>query len=166
MTIIQLNTDHISQYKALRLKGLQTDPEAFGALYEEEINQPDSFWESRLKNNNIFGAFEKENLIGIIHFNKLSQIKTKHRGILWGMFVDLEWQNKKIGSQLLTHLLEYAKNHAQQIHLSCVTNNDAAVGLYKKYGFIIYGTEPDSLYFKNTYYDEYLMVYRYKKNQQ
>jgi ribosomal protein S18 acetylase RimI-like enzyme len=146
MTIIQLNTDHTSQYKALRLKGLQTDPEAFGALYEEEINQPDSFWESRLKNNNIFGAFEKENLIGIIHFNKLSLIKTKHRRILWGMYVHPEAQNKKIGSQLLTHLLE------------------AAIKLYTKYGFKMYGTEPNSLYFKNTYYNEYLMVYTYKNN--
>ncbi len=162
INIMLLRTKDFQQYKELRLKGLLEFPKAFSASYSEEENKSDLFWKSRIKKNIIFGAFENKKLIGVIHFSQLKPRKMNHRGIIWGMFVDPQWQNKKIDSLLLESLIKYAKLLVQQLHLTCITTNNTAIALYKKYGFIIHTTKSKSLLYENSYFDEHLMMYEYR----
>ncbi len=166
MQIAQLTHEHLSQYKALRLQGLLEFPEAFGALYEEEVDQPDSFWESRLTNNRIFGTFNNETLVGIVHFSQVSQAKTKHRGFVRGMYVDKAWQNKKVGSKLLKHVIEYAKPLVTQLHLTCISTGTPAITFYVKHGFRMYATDPDSFFYRDYYYNSNLLMYEYENEKE
>ena len=55
-------------------------------------------------------------------------------------------------------MIAHAKKRVIQLHLTVVTHNRAAVKLYEKNGFRIYGTEPRSLKIGDNFYDEHLMV--------
>ena len=55
-------------------------------------------------------------------------------------------------------MIAHAKKRVIQLHLTVVTSNTAAVKLYEKNGFRIYGTEPRSLKISDVFYDEHMMI--------
>ncbi|WP_252312477.1 hypothetical protein [Sinobaca sp. H24] len=66
MTIRFLNINDVYDFRELRIKGLQTDPTAFGSTYDREINLPLKKFEERLKhspNQFTVGCFDKNKLI-------------------------------------------------------------------------------------------------------
>lgn len=145
-------------FQALRLSALQAHPEAFGSSYEEEsILSIDSFKEG-YKKCAIFGAFKANALIGCAGFFIQSPIKMRHRGVLFSMYVEPSYRNKGIGNLLIKSLINHAKKHVIQLHTTVVTNNQSALNLYEKNGFVTYGTEPNALKINNYFYDEHLMV--------
>lgn len=137
---------------------LQDHPEAYGSSYEEESSWGDDIFERRLNNNAIFGTFENEKLIATCCFHQQTSLKTQHRGFLWGIYTIEEERGKGIGSDIMDHVIEHARDHVIQLHLTCITENERAAMFYQKHGFEIYGTKPRSLYVNGDYYDEYLMV--------
>jgi ribosomal protein S18 acetylase RimI-like enzyme len=145
-------------WKALRLEALQNISEAFGSSFEEESIQPDKFFKDAILFNNIFVAFIEKQPVGIIVLGIESMLKKQHQGIIWGMYVKPQYQRQNIASALIDRAIEHAKSCVEQLHLDCVTTNDAAIKMYEKYGFNIYGTEPQSLKINNNFFDTYLMV--------
>lgn len=65
-----------------------------------------------------------------------------------------------IGKVMLNKLIDIAKEKGyEQIELEVVSNNERAIGLYKKLGFEIYGTFPNNMKYKDgTYADVYWMM--------
>lgn len=55
-------------------------------------------------------------------------------------------------------VLSYAKSRVIQLHATVVTTNQAALRLYEKNGFKVYGTEPRSLKVGNQFYDEHMLI--------
>lgn len=52
------------------------------------------------------------------------------------------WRGKGLGEALLRHCIHYARgNGAEVLYLEVREDNDAAVALYQKYGFIVRGTQ-------------------------
>lgn len=69
-----------------------------------------------------------------------------------------EYRGLGIGTKLFQQLEEWAKSHTiSRLELTVVTENAAAVALYKKMGFEIEGTKRNSLLIKGTYFNEYFM---------
>jgi ribosomal protein S18 acetylase RimI-like enzyme len=91
-------------------------------------------------------------------FYSLNSVKTKHRGFIWGMYTQPEYRGQGIASALIQTIINYANSRVTQLHLTCVTGNLGGVALYQKYGFKIYGTEPNALKIGDTFFDEYLMI--------
>lgn len=162
MNIRQLTTDDWSLYKQVRLKALKECPEAFGSSYEEEAEYSENQFKEMLAQNDLFGVFEGEALIAMAGYFTLKGLKTKHRGFLFGLYVEPQFRNQSVASKLLLDLLRHAKSKMSQIHLSVVTTNEAALKLYKKHGFEIYGTEPHSLKIGESFFDEYLMALQFE----
>jgi ribosomal protein S18 acetylase RimI-like enzyme len=158
MTIKLLHHHDWQAWKKLRLQALLDAPTSFGSSYEEEVVLPDSFFQEELKKNDIFGAYVNNELVACVGFYVLSSLKTKHRGVMWGMYTDPRYRGKGIATRLIETLISHAKSRIIQLHLKCVTNNMHAVTLYQKHGFAIYGTEPRALKIGNDFFDEYLMV--------
>lgn len=146
------------QWKALRLEALQNSPAIFGSTFEEESLLSDQEFKNRLTKNAIFGAFVENQLVGCAGLYTLGQLKTKHRCILWGMYIQPEHRGKGIANGLVQAVIDCAKSRATQLHLSVVTTNLIAIALYEKHGFRIYGTEPKSLKSGDEFYDEHLMI--------
>ncbi|CZL29099.1 putative acetyltransferase YhhY [Legionella pneumophila] len=158
MKIRQLfNADwHI--WKDIRLEALNNSPESFGSSYEEEVLMTDADFQNGLSKGYVLGAFVDDLLVSSAGLYTLNSLKTKHRGVLWGMYTRLEYRGKGIATALIQTLIQHAKIHVTQLHLTCVTSNFVARAFYQKQGFRIYGTEPKALKINDTFYDEYLMV--------
>ena len=158
VNISLLDQDDWQAWKDLRLEALQNAPHTFGASIEEVYTLDQKDFQSLLSKNKIFGAFLNTQLIGCTGFYVLNSLKTKHRGVLWGMYVTPKHRGKNIADSLVDAVISYSKSIVEQLNLKCVMTNHSAVKLYKKHGFKIYGTEPRALKVDNKYYDEYIMV--------
>jgi ribosomal protein S18 acetylase RimI-like enzyme len=79
---------------------------------------------------------------------------------VWGVFVRPEWRGQGIAAQLLDELLARARQLAglEQLQLSVVTGQEAAVHLYQSLGFQQYGLERRALRIGEHYVDEFHMV--------
>ncbi|WBA55312.1 GNAT family N-acetyltransferase [Providencia sp. 21OH12SH02B-Prov] len=77
---------------------------------------------------------------------------------LSSVFVEPEFRGLGIAEKLLQSVKNYAIKHVEQIMLSVVDGNVAAIKLYEKQGFKIYGVEPRALKEGTEYRDEILMA--------
>ncbi|EFM12493.1 GCN5-related N-acetyltransferase [Paenibacillus curdlanolyticus YK9] len=159
-----LHTD-VEDYWKLRLAALQGFPEAFGASYEEVKDNSIAAVRERIgitEENFILGAFQEGQLIGMVGFRREHQVKVKHKGILWGMYVKQDFQGRGIGKELVQELISRAKQlqGLEQINLMVADHNDRAIALYHTIGFTKYGKEMNAMKLGNSYVHEDLMVYR------
>ena len=102
MEIRQLTAADAEVYRDLRLEGLQTNPEAFGASFEEEMDLSIESFASRLKGQGTFtfGAFNQEDLLGVATLVQANKVKLKHKAsILPFMFL----QKTRIGHRKTTN---------------------------------------------------------------
>lgn len=156
--IRQLNVGDAQAYRAIRLEALKAYPNAYGATYAQAIKQPIGAFTQTLEQATLFGAFDNDELCGIVCFVACEGAQDNHIGHLYQMYVKSSVQGKGIGLLLIQELLDYAHPIVRQVHLGVGTNNHSALALYKRSGFEIYGTEPRALCVSGTYIDEHLMV--------
>jgi ribosomal protein S18 acetylase RimI-like enzyme len=159
-TIRQLVAADAATFRDIRLEGLRTAPEAFGSSYEAEAGMSDAEIAKWIGNGYIAGARIDGKLIGVAGFFVESGAKSAHRGRIWGVYVRPAARGRGVAGALLEHLIAHARPLVEQVHLSVVTENAAAVALYRRLGFTTYGTEPRALRIGERYFDEYLMVLR------
>jgi ribosomal protein S18 acetylase RimI-like enzyme len=148
-------------WKAIRLEAVKAHPEAFGSSYEEESLYSDEDFKQDLTKSNIFGAFSKNGLIGIVGFFKLKPLKMQHRGTMFSMYIKLEYRGQGAAAQLIQAVINHARQNVLQLHCTVVSENKLATKFYQKYGFQIYGTEPQALKVDEKFYDEHLMILKF-----
>jgi len=148
-------------YNTLREIALDSVPEAFGSTNQEENLYRKNRFESNVTHQQSFimGAFNDEELVGMVGFLKLEKIKMQHKGIIWGMFVKSEVRGRGIGSELMKNTLEKAAqiNYLQKINLDVNAENPAAIHLYEKIGFTSFGSEKNALLVDGKMYDIVMM---------
>jgi ribosomal protein S18 acetylase RimI-like enzyme len=165
LVVRQLAAPDAAAFRAIRLEGLQTSPEAFGSTYEAESGRSVAEFARTLERSYVAGAFAGEALVGVAGFYVLDGPKVRHRGNIWGVYVQGSQRGRGVGKALIINLLDHARTLVQQVHLTVVTENAGAKALYERLGFAVYGTEPRSLRVGERYYDEHLMVRRLDKTQ-
>ena len=47
--VIKLTPEDWENFKAIRLKALETDPTAFGSSYKQEVNRSEEIWKQKLE---------------------------------------------------------------------------------------------------------------------
>ncbi|GAC1381989.1 MAG: GNAT family N-acetyltransferase [Ktedonobacteraceae bacterium] len=151
----------------LRLRALQNNPEAFSGTYVETLAYGIERYAERLRSegdNFWLGAFVEGRLVGMVGFRRAEGIKNQHKGMLLGMYMVPEVRGHGIGKALVNELIARAKNieGLEQIHLEVVTTNEAARSLYRLLGFEVCGVTPRGLKMGHQYWDEELMVLRFK----
>lgn len=155
----RLGPDDAAIYRELRLIGLKECPEAFAASFEDEAERPIAWFSERLQSSFVFGSFADETRLGgVAGLRPHSAAKLAHIGVLWGMYVAPVARGRGIGAALVRRMIEEAANRVEQVHLSVVATNEAAIGLYAKAGFKQYGLEKRALKVGGRYYDEILMA--------
>lgn len=148
----------LSGYREIRLESLKAHPEAFGDTYEAAVQRDASHFLEGLRRMTIFGASQNERLVGLAAYSRNEGQKTMHRGNLFQMYVRPEARGTGCALELVESVAAYAASEVKQLHLCVTASNDAAIRLYERAGFHIYGTEPRSLYVDGRYIDEHLMV--------
>ncbi len=160
-----LESGDYEAFCTIRNQALETFPMAFAATPSEEFPKQKQRYDNTMKSqyNFIMGAFKGQELIGMAGFVKEYWAKTKHKGIIWGLFVLPKHMGNGIGSKLLKSTVEkaFTNEGLQQILLSVVNDNDKALALYKKAGFEPYGIERKALKVNEHWLDEIHMI-KYK----
>lgn len=110
------------------------------------------------KTNIMLLAMDGDEIAGIATINSSHKIKARHEGEL-GIVVAKKYQGKGIGSELITRLIDWAKNNGvtTRIRLDTRADNTLAVSLYLKFGFIVEGCCKNSTLLDGKYYDLYIM---------
>ena len=163
MNIRLLEESDAIEYRELRLEALQNNPEAFATTYEDEIKKTFEDYRNRLSRKDFwtFGAFDNNQLIGVVTLIREQGHKLRHRTSIVAMYVTSEGRRKGTGKSLMLLAIQHAKQMEgiEQIYLSVVTTNTAAIRLYQSLGFEVFGTEKRAMKSSDaTYWDEYHMV--------
>ncbi|MBW4542672.1 MAG: GNAT family N-acetyltransferase [Myxacorys chilensis ATA2-1-KO14] len=148
-------------YHSVRLQALHEQPPAFGSVPEVEPNLSETA--ARLAESDeccFFGAFQDEQLIGIIRLSRYSAPNEKHRAYIAGLYVLPQFRCRGYGRVLVSEALSRAANISgiRRVNLTVVTQQEVAIRLYQSFGFHIYGTEPETFSRDGQFYDEHLMT--------
>jgi L-phenylalanine/L-methionine N-acetyltransferase len=102
--------------------------------------QSAEIWRQRLATNDErqlkLVALHQGDVIGNLGLEQFSRVRRAHCASL-GMGVSVAWQGKGVGSMLLAAALEVADNwmNLRRVELTVYADNEAAIGLYRKFGF-------------------------------
>jgi RimJ/RimL family protein N-acetyltransferase len=86
--------------------------------------------------------------------------KTRHNGLLWGVYVRPEARGTGLAAALVERVLDHAHGVVEEVRLAAVSSNLTALRLYARLGFTAYATEPRALKVGDAYHDEVLMLRR------
>ncbi|MCJ2046308.1 GNAT family N-acetyltransferase [Methylobacterium sp. J-078] len=166
-TIRRLRPTDAAAFRTLRLDGLARHPEAFGASWEAEVEQPLAWFAATLENHAVFGAWRTgDGLVGIAGLYIPDAMKLRHKGTLWGVFVRPDARRSGIATSLIRAVIDHAATCVEDVSLSVGATNATALRCYEAAGFVSYGLEPRALKIANTYYAEVLMVLPIKQSDQ
>lgn len=160
-TVRALIPSDAAAYRSLRLQALAEAPAAFSSSYEEESAYSLEIFRARIPNDGasvILGAFAGNTLVGMAGFLASERVKTRHKGTLWGVYVQPDWRSRGLGKQLVGHVIAHAARHVLLLQAVVVTTNESARRMYHRLGFVPYGIERNALRIDSTFYDEELLV--------
>ncbi|GGE70390.1 GNAT family N-acetyltransferase [Priestia taiwanensis] len=158
----------VEAFWKLRLEGLHNSPLNFGSSYEEVAARPfERVQETFLQQEDSFiiGAFEGDQLVGMMGFSRETGKKSLHKGTIWGVYVTEAKRGKGLAGLLLQMTLKHARqiDGLERILLTVSAHNEHAIRLYEKHGFVAYGKEPEALKVDGQYVDEIYMSFAWKK---
>lgn len=108
-------------------------------------------------NSIILIALEGEKIIARAELDGYPGAKLHHNA-RFSISVRKDYWNKKIGTKLMTEIIECArKMNLRNIELEVVVDNKAAIALYHKMGFSDIGTYKDFWFANNSYSDAIIM---------
>ena len=109
MLIRPLTATDAASYQPLRLRALQEHPEAFASAFEDEQQLSLETIATRFQQSSAerytLGAFEGEELSGLLFFHRWEGQKICHRASIGGMYVPPEHRGRGIGKALLLNAI-------------------------------------------------------------
>lgn len=145
-------------FRRLRLRALAAHPEAFGnSVADEEATQMTTVAE-RLARGDTFGAFAAAGPVGMAGFFQETGEKRRHKGLLWGVYVDPDHRGTGLAGRLVDRVLEHAAGRVEMLYLGVAVENRPARRLYEGRGFVAIGVEPHAFKLADRYVDELMMV--------
>lgn len=162
--IRELNPTDFHAWNELRHLALESEPINFGSSNEDESAKRSELYEQNMscKDRLILGAFAGDRLVGTVGFFRYHHQKTRHKGMIWGVFVHPDYQGQGLGTKLMQKMLERVleMNGLDIILIGYTEGNEAAQKLYQKLGFKVFGREVGCLKHQGQYFNEVLMQLR------
>ena len=150
-TVRVLTTDDAAELFRLRREALLDSPFSFTASPEEESTT--SSVENvratlkRSPHSPVFGAFAGPRLVGMLGLYREPRRKAAHKVNLWGTFVTPEWRGKGLAKALLEAAVAYARTleGVTDVQLGVTESAADARRVYERFGFKVWGTEPNAI---------------------
>ncbi|OAI24942.1 GCN5 family acetyltransferase [Methylosinus sp. R-45379] len=161
LTIRRLTTADAAEFHALRQEGFRLHEREFRFAPEDEAHLTLEDVAARLARDFVVGAFEGETLQGVAGLAGFAGAKTKHKALLWGMYLRERHRGAGGADALMAALIEHARATYEIITLTVMRDNARALRFYARWGFTIYGVEPASVKTaEGAYLGEALMALR------
>ena len=144
-----LTATDANSFVELRKTSLSTDPFAFGADPDQEIDVDEVRRTLLAKHDEdfILGYFDGEKLGGMIGVIRHTNAKRRHKAWVWGMYVDEAYRNSGVGKRLLETALALAREFKdlRKVTLTASSTATSAIRLYMRFGFTEFGREVDAI---------------------
>lgn len=140
----------------LKAVGGESDNLTFGAAgIPFTVAQEEQLLASIQQNSHkaIFLALDEDRIVGNATVDGSKNIRFAHRCNL-AITVRKDYWGRGIGSGLMERLIAYAKSfNAEVINLEVRSDNERAKALYRKFGFVSFGTIPKFMKINGQYFD-------------
>ncbi len=161
----RLNGSDAEVFQALRLESFRLEPRAFRFAPADEAHIAPDAVAARLTRDFVIGAFNADDsqLIGVGGLAWGDGAKTRHKALLYGMYVKAAHRGSGAADEIMEKLIDEASAKVEIVTLTVVSTNLRALRFYERWGFRAYGVEERSA--KNgdgDYLDETLMALRLK----
>ncbi len=130
----------------------------------ERIKRNEDYIQSMDANTHAFVAVCKEiqnrdGIIGWASLNVHANLRKRHMGAI-ALMVHKDYQGMKVGTKLMEAMLDVADNWLmlKRLELSVFVDNERAITLYQKFGFVIEGTLVQASIRNGQYVDEFTMA--------
>lgn len=148
-------------FRRVRLEALRSHPEAFTASYEDEALLSQAQFAERLAapGQTRFGAFAGDEMVALVGLHLRPGLKELHKASLFSMYVAAEHRRSGLAQQLVTAVIEAARDAgALVLQLFVTVGNAPAQRLYRQMGFVPFGIERRAIRVGGAFYDEELMA--------
>lgn len=151
---------------AAAISELMADPEVFGGLLQLPFPS-EELWRQRLteatspgKTDLLLVAILDGKLVGMAGLHPDGMALRRRHAMSLGICVAADAQGHGVGKALMAALLDYVDNWAQVLRTELIvyTDNERAIGLYKRFGFQIEGTLRAHALRNGQYVDAYAMA--------
>lgn len=149
MSAIRLTPIHAPAYRALMLDAYTRHPDAFTSSPEERAALPLSWWEERLADGDgapqaVFACLHEGALVAVAGMAYEQREKLRHKASLFGAYVVERHRRRGLAAHVVEACLAHARSRGgvTVVQLSVSEGNAAALRLYERMGFAVYGREP------------------------
>lgn len=148
-SVVRLGVEQAGAYRALMLEAYEVHPEAFSSTVAERAELPLTWWERRLADpaapdDGVFGALVAGRLVGVVGLSFERREKSRHKGRLFGIYLQREARGRGLGHRLVETALAAARARPGTliVQLTVSARNASAQRLYAHCGFVPFGVEP------------------------
>lgn len=179
-TVIRLGPGDAERYARLRLRMLTLAPWAFSATPEDDeaLDVPHlammfarehhaTFAIEAARSLKTDGQTESESgghpvLVASASLTRATGPKFSHRARVWGVFVEPAYRGRALGKALMDAVITHARSWpgVAFLDLSVSANSPEAQRLYERFGFVVWGREPEATEHDGRRYDEIHMTLR------
>jgi RimJ/RimL family protein N-acetyltransferase len=160
-----IRAEDLAAYKALRLEALRSHPEAYGSDYSEQVNEPDSFWEGRIRSSVegdasriVVAADAGGGLAGMAGVFRDGGVKLRHSAVLVAVYVAPRWRGRRLADAMVGEAVAWCAGVGVRIvRLAVATGNVPAIRCYQRCGFQVCGVQSEVIRVGDTYHDELMM---------
>jgi len=152
--------EDIAAMREIRLEMLRQHPEAFAADLETEEAMTLADFAARATTSVTFGGYVEGALAGSVVFVRPERRKVAHTGLLAAMYVRPAYRGTGFADAMVEAVIDHAIGVVEQIELTVNAENERAIALYERHGFIAYGCKPRSIRVGDKTYDEVMMMRR------
>jgi len=151
-------------YLRVRVSQIELEPNAFAESPIEVRGKTSAATAERLAAPRdvsfIVGAFADSEIVATAGYFRRMELKTRHKGRVWGVFVAPVFRGQGLGRLVMNKLIAEARRveGLEQLDLTVAATQPAAKRLYESLGFVVYGRETRSLRVGDAYVDEELML--------
>ena len=123
-------------YRDVRLAALIDSPRAFGSTYAQVAERPDAGWREFVTNAVLWLAMAGQRPLGTIGLYDDPDLRPDQTYLV-GMWVASGARGHGVGDRLVDAALREARTHGKrQVVLEVSQDNDPAIGLYARHGFV------------------------------
>ncbi|PWB84259.1 MAG: GNAT family N-acetyltransferase [Methylocystaceae bacterium] len=159
----RLDATDAAAFQALRLEGFRLQEREFRFAPEDEAGFALTDIGARLARDFVMGVFAGGRMIGVAGLTRFAGVKVRHKALLWGMYVRVEFRGSGAADMLMSAIVEHADGLVETITLTVIAENRRAIRFYERWGFAIHGVEPVSVKLPNgDYLGEALMIRRHE----
>lgn len=165
-----------AQLGALRKEALTDAPTAFGADLSNTAPFESGYWTDKIRKDTEAGSglvvvaalampnsneetTPAETLVGMTGIYRGMKPKVQHSGGIWGVYVKPDFRGQHLVDDMMALCLIWAKAVGlRMVKLGVASDNPAALRVYMRHGFRVYGVEPAAIHYEGVDVDLVLMA--------